>query len=93
MSGSYWRRVSQASIYGALDALPAGASEGDKRKAVSAAYPFGERRMYPYKVWLEEVRRALEPAAPVMRPADRQRIEAYEQATGKKFPIGGAGGI
>lgn len=26
-------------------------------KAIRAAYPFGERAHWPYKVWLEEVRR------------------------------------
>ena len=25
------------------------------RKALYNAYPFGERRMYPYKVWLSEI--------------------------------------
>ena len=26
------------------------------RKIISAAYPFGERAMWPYKVWLAEVK-------------------------------------
>lgn len=25
----------------------------DRRKAVSKAYPWGERRMWPYKMWLK----------------------------------------
>ena len=25
------------------------------RKALHQAYPFGERKMYPYKVWLSEI--------------------------------------
>lgn len=26
------------------------------RKEISDAYPFGERRMHPYKIWLSEVK-------------------------------------
>lgn len=44
-----------------LDSLPVGASPAERRKAVSAAYPFGERAMHPYKAWLREVRKALGP--------------------------------
>jgi len=29
--------------------------EKEIRKALYHAYPFGERRMYPYKVWLSEI--------------------------------------
>jgi hypothetical protein len=36
------------------------ADEKAIRKAISAAYPFGERDYWPYKVWLDEVRRQLE---------------------------------
>ena len=32
-------------------------TEKEIRKAIKEAYPFGERRMWPYKVWLNEVRR------------------------------------
>jgi len=31
------------------------------RKAVSEAYPFGQRSMYPYKAWLKAVNRMLGP--------------------------------
>lgn len=30
------------------------------RRALYNAYPFGERRMYPYKVWLSEIAVQLE---------------------------------
>ncbi len=37
----------------AVDAgLPADISFEDRKKAVSAAYPWGERKMWPYKAWL-----------------------------------------
>lgn len=29
------------------------------KQALSKAYPFGERRMYPYKVWCQQVRKTL----------------------------------
>lgn len=31
------------------------------KKAISAAYPFGERAMHPYKIWLSEVKAQLNP--------------------------------
>jgi len=31
------------------------------RKAISKAYPFGPREHWPYKVWLSEVKRQLNP--------------------------------
>jgi hypothetical protein len=31
--------------------------EIEVRKLLSAAYPFGERRYHPYKVWLDEIKR------------------------------------
>ena len=36
------------------------------RKALHDAYPFGERRMHPYKIWCSEVKRQLgiKPKAP-----------------------------
>lgn len=32
-----------------------GEDEQTIRKALFNAYPFGERKMYPYKVWLSEI--------------------------------------
>ncbi len=32
------------------------------KKAIRKAYPFGERKYWPYKVWLSEVQRQLNPA-------------------------------
>lgn len=36
--------------------LPADISFADRKKAVSAAYPWGERRMFPYKMWCKAAR-------------------------------------
>lgn len=29
------------------------------KKAISEAYPFGERKRHPYKIWLDEVKNQL----------------------------------
>lgn len=36
--------------------LPEDVSLEDRRKAIDAAYPFGPRKYYPYKMWLRERR-------------------------------------
>lgn len=51
-----WRKQAAPIIAGVLEAT-AGQTEREIRKALTAAYPFGERRYWPYKVWLSEVRR------------------------------------
>jgi len=33
-----------------------GKTEKEIRKAISEAYPFGERNYHPYKIWLDEVK-------------------------------------
>jgi len=32
------------------------------REALWDAYPFGERKYWPYKVWLDEIKRQLHPS-------------------------------
>lgn len=59
MTESRWRRHARAVIRRVLEELPADASEAVKRKAVSAAYPFGERAHHPYKMFLAEVKAQL----------------------------------
>jgi hypothetical protein len=55
MAESRWRLRARPVIERALEALPAGATEREARKAIGAAYPFGEREHHPYKMWLAEV--------------------------------------
>lgn len=47
------------------------------RRALREAYPFGERRAWPYKVWLAEVKRQL--GHPLRRPAatNPEQIEMF----------------
>jgi hypothetical protein len=51
-----WREISTPIVFKTLEATK-GKSEKEIRKALSDAYPFGERAMYPYKVWLDEIQR------------------------------------
>ena len=57
-TGSNWRNISYLTIQKVLADNP-GKSQAELKKLISAAYPFGERKMWPYKVWLEEVHAAL----------------------------------
>lgn len=45
------------------------------RKAISAAYPFGQRRYYPYRIWLQEVHAAMtRVTGPYFPPGDQPTI-------------------
>ena len=58
----YWRRIARNVI---TEALEEAKKRGYDRSAtiwlIDDAYPFGARERYPYKVWLEERRRVLQP--------------------------------
>ena len=65
MSNSQWRIISREHIQAALLEWEAQAlllnekaSPKDALQRISKAYPFGQRRMHPYKIWLSEVRAA-----------------------------------
>jgi len=48
-----------AEVIAAVMAEHRGAPEAEMRTHLSAAYPFGQRRYYPYECWLRQVRIAL----------------------------------
>lgn len=50
-----WRDACAPIIEDVLARTLAGTPE--RRKALRDAYPFGERAMWPYKVWLDEIAR------------------------------------
>lgn len=52
MSGS-WYDSAWDHIDAVHKTLAADVSFADRRKAISDAYPWGERRMHPYKMWLK----------------------------------------
>lgn len=51
-----WRSHACIAIEDAIKKAPKGS---DLIKAIDAAYPFGERKYHPYKIWLDERRKAL----------------------------------
>lgn len=59
MTAQSWRDRARPVVAATLAALPPDATTQDKRRALRDAYPFGERAMWPYKVWCDEVRRQL----------------------------------
>lgn len=60
-----WRELCRPPIAAALDraedlGVPvAHPARGALRRLLVDAYPFGERRHWPYRVWLSEVRRSV----------------------------------
>jgi hypothetical protein len=56
MSESRWRRYAAPIIARVLKETE-GQEERVIRRALRAAYPFGERAMHPYKVWLDEIKK------------------------------------
>lgn len=48
-----WYEKAVEYIQEAGSKLPSDISIKDRKKAVSAAYPWGERRYHPYKMWLK----------------------------------------
>lgn len=56
MAVKSWRDIARPIVAGVLrDTV--GQTEKEIRAALFAAYPFGERRYHPYKIWLDEIRR------------------------------------
>ncbi len=73
---SPWRQRSRRAIMNALAIYrmnhPPPWDRAEERAAISAAYPFGERKHHPYRMWLAEVKHVLGPARP--GPPARVRI-------------------
>ena len=55
-----WRNKASAVISEVIRQNP-GMEPKELRKLISAAYPFGERKYHPYKIWCDEVNRQLGP--------------------------------
>ena len=51
-----WRDSARPLIAKALEESK-GKSEPEIRKALRDAYPWGERRMHPYKIWCDEIKK------------------------------------
>ncbi len=67
---STWRQIARATIHRAL--AEAAERRLDRQAVIDlidSSYPFGPREHYPYKVWLEERRRVLQPRSSVTEKA------------------------
>jgi hypothetical protein len=52
---SYWRQISKP-IIGKVLRKNRQKTDKEIRKALSNAYPFGEKARWPYKIWLDEIK-------------------------------------
>ena len=57
-----------------------GKQEKEIRKALKDAYPFGQRAMHPYKVWLDEIKRqrGLKPSVKSTETKDANQTNLFE---------------
>ncbi len=52
----YWRDIAKPIIREVL-LKTKGKNENEIKTALYEAYPFGERKYHPYKVWLDEIKK------------------------------------
>ena len=78
-----WRERAQPIIAKVL-ADYRGSSEEVIRQALYHAYPFGERRYHPYRVWLDEIKRQRGTKGKMPRKADVQRLDEWEALYGRR---------
>ncbi len=55
---SYWRHTAKKVIEEVMNENRQ-ADEKELRKKISDAYPFGQRSLHPYKIWLDEVKKQI----------------------------------
>ena len=70
-SAGTWRRSAAGIVAAVLQAYK-GSDEATRKRALREAYPFGERRHWPYKVWLSEIKRQL--AGGSATPPDKRQL-------------------
>lgn len=66
-----WSDIARATIEKVAATIPETATFGERKAAVDAAYPFGERAYWPYKAWLKARRvylRRYDPKTPPPSP-------------------------
>lgn len=79
---SNWRKLAREAIDKAHAGLDRDTALKDRKAAIDAVYPFGERQYHPYKMWLKERKIYLDrwsdkPAGSLLSPLDRAKA-AYE---------------
>jgi hypothetical protein len=54
------------------------------RARLREAYPFGERKYHPYKIWLDEIRRQLGTTDKKGIKTDLKKLQEWEALYGKR---------
>lgn len=94
---SHWRAEAAEVISEVLDQCDWSTPENEKatRARLREAYPFGERKYHPYKIWLDEIARQMGKKWPIghklawqnvqrKHQSDRQKLQEWEQLYGKR---------
>lgn len=73
MAESYWRKIA-APIIAEVLRITEGQNEKEIKKALREAYPFGQRKYHPHKIWLDEIKRqrGLKPPLGIKKKHDNQ---------------------
>lgn len=94
---SQWRKKSAEVILDVLDQCGSLTTPEDMkavRARLSEAYPFGEKKYHPYKIWLDEIKRQLGLKWPIGHKrawennqgrikSQRRKLEEWEQLYGR----------
>jgi len=95
---SHWRKQAAEVISEVLDMCgPLITPEDEKaaRLRLREAYPFGEKKYHPYKIWLDEIARQMGKKWPIGHKrawennqkrfrTERQKLQEWEQLYGKR---------
>lgn len=79
-----WREVAQRVIAEVRRAHPKAAGP-ELRRLLRDAYPWGPRRYHPYRIWCEEVRRAL--GLPRKKTSRSPRVRLQVKAEAATLPL------
>jgi hypothetical protein len=78
MTTKTWRDIAKATIQQALaEAEAQGLDAEATKRHVNAAYPFGERAYFPYKVWLAEMKATFKTSKPAQ--SDLAKLKAWNE--------------
>jgi len=89
-----WRERAATAIFNALKSIGDDAPVKEKIAAIDAAYPFGQRRFHPYKIWLSERKTALSrlgvvtakknSTLPLFSPLEKAKMKALAHESASK---------
>lgn len=74
-----WYDSARAHIEKVHEGLPKDISFADRKKAIAEAYPFGQRKMHPYKMWLKAQKEYLTKYCPPSHDSKRFPLSPLER--------------